>query len=156
MAPEATANEPLLAGVEIGGTKLQVALGTGDGKLTHVAKVASVPSEGAPGVLRKIVETLSLIRAEAGQLAVKIDALGVGFGGPVEDDTGRVVTSHQVAGWDGFDLAQWSRQLLGCDRVRIANDSDTAALAEAILAQAEIIRPSCTSTVAAASVAGWW
>src|SRR5207248_5588282 len=44
---------------------------------------------------------------------------------------GVVTTSHQVAGWDGFPLADWVRSNLGIEGVSLQNDADTAALGEA-------------------------
>ena len=134
MAPDVEeTQQPLLAGVEIGGTKLQVAIWRrgGDHVYFH-PKVTCVPSEGAPGVLRRVRECLGAALKQLRQ-GSRPDAIGIGFGGPVEDGTGRVVTSHQVVGWDGFDLAHWMLEEFGCDRVRVANDSDTAALGEALM-----------------------
>jgi glucokinase len=45
------------------------------------------------------------------------------------------VTSHQVAGWDDFPLAQWTRDTFGLPVV-VNNDCDAAALAEARLGAA--------------------
>ncbi len=42
-----------------------------------------------------------------------------------------MVKSHQIAGWDDFPLAQWFEQKLGVPAV-VANDADTAGLAEAL------------------------
>ena len=60
----------------------------------------------------------------------RIEAVGVGFGGPVDVDQGVVISSHQVQGWDHFPLADWIRGTLGIARVSIANDADTAGLGE--------------------------
>ncbi len=60
-----------------------------------------------------------------------VEAVGVGFGGPVDSARGVVFTSHQVTGWDNFALAETLRRELSVARVAIENDADTAALAEA-------------------------
>ena len=44
--------------------------------------------------------------------------------------TGRVITSHQVAGWTDFPIVEWTREAFGLP-VRLGNDCDVAALAEA-------------------------
>jgi glucokinase len=41
------------------------------------------------------------------------------------------VRSYQVAGWDGFELADWARRTLDIPLVVVQNDADTAALGEA-------------------------
>jgi glucokinase len=118
---------PALA-VEIGGTKLQLALGRGDGRLLAVERRDVEPARGAEGVRAQIRDAFAAIREGRGPIAVA----GVGFGGPVDADRGVVTTSHQVAGWDGFPLADWARATLGLDRVVVQNDADTAALGEAV------------------------
>src|SRR5207244_6931284 len=41
------------------------------------------------------------------------------------------ITSHQIAGWDGFPLADWIGDLVGAPTV-LGNDADVAGLAEAL------------------------
>src|SRR5262249_30550333 len=57
-------------------------------------------------------------------------AIGVGFGGPVNWKTGRICRSHQIEGWSEFDLAGWLRQLASVP-VFVDNDANVAALGEA-------------------------
>jgi glucokinase len=59
-----------------------------------------------------------------------VAAAGIGFGGPVVAGRGVVTTSHQVAGWDDFPLADWARRTLGVENVSLENDADTAGLGE--------------------------
>jgi glucokinase len=118
--------DALALAIEIGGTKLQLALGRGDGTLVAVERRDVEPARGAAGVLDQIRDAYAAIRP-AGPIA----AAGIGFGGPVDAARGVVTKSHQVAGWDGFPLADWARTNFGLDRVVVGNDSDTAALGEA-------------------------
>jgi glucokinase len=59
-----------------------------------------------------------------------VQRIGYGFGGPVNSATGRVITSHQVNGWTDFPIVEWTQEALGFP-VRLGNDCDVAALAEA-------------------------
>lgn len=118
-------------GVEIGGTKLQAALGDGRGLFEKVVRVAAEAQEGRERICQQV---LALVRslldpANAGDGTVK--RIGVGFGGPVDPAAGLVVTSHQVLGWDDFPLAGWLRDHTGVGVV-LGNDSDLAGLAEAL------------------------
>lgn len=124
-------SKPLLLGVEIGGTKLQVGLGHGDGSILQLRRASIRPDAGAPAILEQVVEeadracwTLDL-RREA------IEAVGVGFGGPVDAERGLTTTSHHVPGWDGFPLADWFRKAFGVEAAAVENDADTAGLGEA-------------------------
>lgn len=113
-------------GIEIGGTKLQLGIGAGDGSpLVRLERFDVDPAQGAEGILRRIERAaLDLLDRHA------IRAVGCGFGGPVDAAGGRVVKSHHVAGWDRFELAGWLGRVFAAPAV-IANDADTAGLAEA-------------------------
>ncbi len=113
-------------GIEIGATKLQLAVGHGDGSppLAFVRLDAQL-ADGAAGIRRQIAEAARPLIARHAPRAV-----GFGFGGPVDPERGRTVKSHQVDGWDDFPLAQWCQETLGLP-ARLGNDSDSAGLAEA-------------------------
>jgi glucokinase len=114
-----------LLGIEIGGTKLQLGLGAGDGIITRLIRRPVDPSKEAEGIRAQIVEAFRSLDAP-------ISAVGIGFGGPVDVDRGVVTKSHQVEGWDGFALADWARSELGIPLVTVSNDADSAALGEAL------------------------
>jgi glucokinase len=124
-------NDELLLGVEIGGTKLQLGLGRGDGEILALERRVIRPEAGAPGILQQIAEAYEnlLSRFSAGHL--RPSAVGIGFGGPVDAPRGRTLKSHQISGWDGFELANWARQTLKVADVAVQNDADTAGLGEA-------------------------
>lgn len=113
-------------GIEIGGTKLQLGVGHGDGAEFVAFERRDIDrAQGARGILNQIRETgRELIAAH------DVQRVGFGFGGPVFGDRGIVQTSHQVSGWDGFPLAEWCRTELGRPAV-LGNDCDSACLAEA-------------------------
>ena len=125
------ASSPLYLGIEIGGTKLQLGLGGEAGPLRALARRTVVASNGATGILRQIRESCDPLLHEAGVSMSDVEAVGVGFGGPLDSARGVVFKSHQVTGWDNFALAETLRRDLGVARVAIENDADTAALAEA-------------------------
>jgi len=115
-------------GIEIGGTKLQLGVGTGEGTdLIALERLDIDPSRGAAGILDQIAQTGRRLIAEH-----QITRIGFGFGGPVDAAEGRVVTSHQIDGWDDCPLVEWCRETLGRPVV-LGNDCDVAALAEATL-----------------------
>jgi glucokinase len=116
----------MLLGIEIGGTKLQLGVGRGDGPpLAEMERLDVQPERGAEPIRRQIVEAARPLIERHG-----VTALGIGFGGPVDVDAGRTITSHQVEGWNDFPLRDWARDALGLPTV-LSNDSDSAGLAEA-------------------------
>lgn len=117
----------MFLGIEIGGTKLQLGLGAGDGNLADLHRLPVDPNRGAEGIRTLIAEHAVQLLAAC---PTPVRAVGVGFGGPVDDRSRRCIKSHQVAGWDDFPLADWLEQRLGMPAV-LGNDADLAGLAEA-------------------------
>lgn len=123
---------PLFIGVEIGGTKLQAGLGSGDGTLSATVSVAAEAAGGREAICNQVRAMVCQLLHDTGIGADAVAGIGVGFGGPVDVEHGIVFTSHQVSGWDRFPLADWFREEFGVP-VALNNDSDLAGLAEARL-----------------------
>src|SRR5262245_16400360 len=118
-------------GIEIGGTKLQIGLGPGDGTLTDLWRGGVDVAAGGAGIREQIAAAVSELLARAGVARSGVRAVGVGFGGPVDDTARRTITSHQVPGWDDFPLADWLAERFGAPAA-LGNDADVAGLAEAL------------------------
>jgi glucokinase len=116
----------MFLGIEIGGTKLQFGVGQGDGSpLVTLERERVDPKRGAEGIREQIQKCAGPLIERYG-----VAGVGIGFGGPVDSASGRIIKSHQVGGWDDFPLADWARKTLGLP-VIVGNDSDSAGLAEA-------------------------
>jgi len=116
----------MFLGIEIGGTKLQLGVGCGDGTTPVAFERLDVMRSGGGEAIRRGV-------AVAGRALIAqhpVAAVGVGFGGPVDPRTQRTVKSHQIGGWDDFPLGEWCRHTFQLPAV-IVNDADAAGLAEA-------------------------
>ena len=111
--------------IEIGGTKLQLAVGDDTGAITERRRFTVDKARGGEGIREQIADALPALLSKA-----KPVAIGVGFGGPVDWRTGRIARSHQIEGWSGFDLGGWLREQTGLP-VRVDNDANVAALGEA-------------------------
>jgi glucokinase len=119
--------EPVcLLGIEIGGTKLQLAAGDSRGRILHRARFAVERAAGAEGIRAQIKAALPQLAAEW-----KPSAIGVGYGGPVDWRTGKIACSHHIAGWSDFPLGEWLSQQTGLPSF-VENDANTAALGEAL------------------------
>src|SRR5262245_53345003 len=127
-------------GIEIGGTKLQLGLGRGDGQLLGLWRGAVDVAAGGDGIRRQIVAAVPELLAAADVDRGALRGVGVGFGGPVDDDTRSVVKSHQIHGWDGFPLADWLGEALGLPAA-LGNDADCAGLAEALFGAGKGLSP---------------
>jgi glucokinase len=116
----------MFLGIEIGGTKLQMAVGAGDGSELVAAQRFDVePHLGAAGILERLESSATGLLQK-----YEVSRIGIGFGGPVNATAGRAIKSHQIDGWEDFPLTNWCQEMFSLPTV-IGNDCDLAALAEA-------------------------
>ena len=124
-----------LLAIEIGGTKLQLAVGTAQGEILQRWRFEIDPAAGGNGIRAQIESALPDILREH-----EIAGAGVGYGGPVDWRTGTICCSHQVAGWENFPLGEWLRERTR-GPVFIDNDANVAALGEALRGAARESNP---------------
>jgi len=116
----------MFLGIEIGGTKLQLGVGPGDSaQLVAFERVEVERAQGAAGIRHQLQRLAAPLVERYG-----VRAIGIGFGGPVDAESGRVIKSHQVDGWDDFPLVGWCRETFALPAM-LSNDADAAGLAEA-------------------------
>jgi glucokinase len=116
--------QELFAGIEIGGTKLQIVSGNKNGEVLSLHRFEVIGNEGAAGIQDRIELT---IRQHFGN---QLSGIGIGFGGPVNRITGQIATSFHVEGWSGFPIKDWLEAIADCP-VTVDNDANVAALGEA-------------------------
>jgi glucokinase len=113
----------MIVGIEIGGTKLQIVQANTSGLVLNKYQFRVNATEGAAGIRQQIARTI-------GSFDDKISAIGVGFGGPIDHQTGQILTSNQIDGWAGFNLKNWLENICP-STVVVDNDANVAALGEA-------------------------
>lgn len=118
-----------ILGIEIGGTKLQLALGTPQGKLAAVYRDSVDVMNGAKGILDWMEDRIPEFTNQAAGHSNHVRAIGCGFGGPINRNTGQVLKSNQITGWDDFPLKDWLEDAFHLP-VWVENDSNAAAWAE--------------------------
>lgn len=138
MTPPASA-----IGIDFGGTYVRAALVSPAGDLRHFMKVPSRADEGPEGPIESMASAVQQLRA----MAPSIVAVGVGSPGVVHPVTGAQIgeTPH-LPFWTDFPLRERLAKRIGLD-VRVENDANVAALAEARLGAARGARVSMTVTV---------
>jgi glucokinase len=126
-APEGVPYDaPGYLAIEIGGTKLQVAVCDQGFRVLESFRFKIDRGLGAAGIRDRILATLDKTLASHA-----LSACGVGFGGPVDYRNGQVAHSYQIDGWSDFPLRDWLQTATGLP-VAVDNDANTAALAEAV------------------------
>jgi predicted NBD/HSP70 family sugar kinase len=119
------------AGVDLGGTKIDVLIVEGEQDVRGRARRPTPTEGGAAAIVEAIAgavgEAADAAAVDAGQLT----GVGVGSPGAVDADAGTVgFNSNLAGGWDApYPLAEELARLIGT-RVRMANDVEVAAAAE--------------------------
>ena len=123
----------LCLGIEIGGTKTQVGIGTReDGLLPGgILRRPVDPKRGADGIRRDLLSMVDEVLSFQGLTLSDIERIGIGYGGPVDSARGVALKSFQIDGWTDFPLKVWAEDRWG-KPVIVENDASTAGLAEYI------------------------
>lgn len=119
----------LILGIEIGGTKQQVAIGTPEGQILTLRQVRVDLASGGAGIRKWLHEQISELIGTAEAENRKISAIGVGFGGPIDTARGQVLQSIQVSGWQDFPIKSWFQEQFNLPTI-VANDSNAATWGE--------------------------
>ena len=126
--PTAPGGAPVVAAVDIGGTKIDVALAAGDGALLGRRRLETRAPEGAAAAAERVAAAVEdLARRHAG--GAPVSGAGVVCPGVIQAD--RILLAPNLPGWEDVDLAGCLRQALGVASVAVTNDVRAGALAEA-------------------------
>jgi glucokinase len=114
----------MVLAIDIGGTKFTLAVFDGERLVRRESRTTDVKG-GRDWMLAQIGGTLRQWGQE-----YQFEGCGIGFGGPVNFASQRVVLSTHVSGWHDFDLCGFVRELTGAPVV-IDNDANVGAVGEA-------------------------
>jgi len=118
-----------ILGVEIGGTKLQLALGTPDGVILDTLKEQVNVSDGGDGIRHWLETNIPVFISDVEKRFGQVTAIGCGFGGPLDHHQGRVLQSIQISGWEDFPIRDWFMETFSLPTT-VDNDSNAAAWGE--------------------------
>ncbi len=113
--------------IDVGGTKIAIGVVDAQGTILAQGETPAAPALGYAAALGRIVALLRSLMAQSGRA---IGGIGVGSTGPIDSETGVYGDVGTLPGWQGSPLgADLAREF--ALRVRVENDADAAALAEA-------------------------
>jgi glucokinase len=120
-------------GVDIGGTKVAAGMVNAAGEITFQTRTPMVANEAAAGlaaVITAIDSVQAANRSSAGANQT-ISGIGICAPGPLDPRTGVVINPPNLPGWRDFPLAAEIFKVYNVP-VRVDNDGNAAALAEAL------------------------
>jgi len=102
----------LSMGIEIGGTKTQVGIGSAATGLLPggIARRQVRREHGADGILRDILSMVDEILAAQNFTLADISKIGIGYGGILDSSRGVVLKSYQIDGWTNYPLKEWTEK----------------------------------------------
>ncbi|RYD07147.1 hypothetical protein N752_00765 [Desulforamulus aquiferis] len=118
-------NQDLIAGIDLGGTKILAAVADRQGNILSEIYLPTEAERGTSVILNNLCRSVSLAMSKAG-FQGEPGALGIGVPGAV--DKGIVHLAPNL-GWKEFDLGRELPRIFNC-KVETANDANLAALGE--------------------------
>jgi glucokinase len=116
-------------GIDIGGTKTAVVLGSQDGESMRVLDRVAFPTEAERGpapALARVFELVPPLLAECGGEAA---AIGVSSGGPLDSQRGIILSPPNLPGWDDIHIVDILEERFHIPAF-LQNDANASALAE--------------------------
>ncbi|HVO09452.1 MAG TPA: ROK family protein [Vicinamibacteria bacterium] len=115
--------------VDIGGTKVAVAVVLAGGELAAETTLPTESSRGFASGLARIREAVLSVTERAGVSASGRAGIGIGCTGPVDPRRGTIHNPYTLPGWDGADIVGGLRDAFACPVV-LENDADAALVGE--------------------------
>ena len=123
------ANDTLVVGVDIGGTKVAAGLVDRNGEIKTQVRTPMVTNREAGDGLAAVVSAIDLLVARDAKERTSIRGIGICAPGPLDPNTGVVINPPNVSCWRNFPLAAEIEKVYGVP-VKVENDANAAALAE--------------------------
>jgi len=125
----------LIAGIDIGGTKIAGGLVNQKGRL--VGQTLTVPTRAGEGIKTSYGQVLRVIERLLSQAGGKAELSGIGLcaPGPVNPRTGMVLNPPNLPGWNNLPLAKKIEDRFSLP-TKVENDANAAGLAEAVFGAA--------------------
>lgn len=123
-------NRGLVAGVDIGGTKVAAGLVDHDGEIKTQLRMPMVANAEASAGLAAVVSAIDLLLGHDVRALSPIRGIGICAPGPLDPATGVVINPPNLPCWRNFPLAAEVAKIYRVP-VRVENDANAAALAEA-------------------------
>lgn len=126
---EKNQTDSLLCGIDLGGTKVAVALVRNDGVIHAKRLIRNHRGRAPQDVVDLIATHVRQLADESGLDVAYLNGIGVGSSGHVDYQNGVVITNSNLTGFQGFPLGERLEHALGVP-IYLDNDANAQAYAE--------------------------
>jgi len=116
----------VLAGIDIGGTKIALGLAGLDAQLLSLSRLPTQIELGPDRIMQAALDQLEQMTQE---IDAQIAAIGVCCGGPLDRRKGLILSPPNLPGWDEFPIMNVVNERFGVPAL-LDNDANAAALGE--------------------------
>ncbi len=116
----------VIAGIDIGGTKIAVALETLNGERIAARRLPTEIEIGAYSIFENVARAMTEMLEEN---RAKLISIGIGCPSPLDIEKGLVMSPSNLRDWDNFPIVKLFRERFNV-AVVLENDANTAALGE--------------------------
>lgn len=116
-----------VAGIDIGGTKIALAVADLEGRIIEKARFPARTAERGPHAIME--EALAEIAHMLGKSGSCLAAVGIGCAGPLDRKRGLILSPPNLPGWNEFPIVRLVEERLGVPAL-LDNDANAAALGE--------------------------
>lgn len=121
-------------GIDIGGTKISIALGNEKGKILSECLIPTRTGTQTRQSVRELIRNIKKLLEKYPAPKYKNLGIGAGLPGPVDPHKGTVPVSPHLGGWQGIPLRKILEKETGLPAV-LANDANAAAVGEKFFGQ---------------------
>ncbi|MFC1870539.1 ROK family protein [Chloroflexota bacterium] len=121
--------DPLILGIDLGGTKILTAVANTKGVMLSRDHSITPAKEGPDAVVKSVLESVSRVLDQAHIATADLTAIGVGAPGLSNPETGLLFTSPNLPGWKDVPLRDIIEKELG-RKAFLINDANAAAIGE--------------------------
>jgi glucokinase len=118
-----------VVGLDIGGTKTAVLVGTYEGEILHRLSFPTATEKGFQSSFRQICRKTKQTLGWARKKGIEIDAVSVSVGGPLDIERGIIYSPPNLPGWNEIHLKEMLQREFSLPTL-IEHDGNAGALAE--------------------------
>ncbi|MDD4363228.1 MAG: ROK family protein [Atribacterota bacterium] len=128
--------DKLIIGIDLGGTKIGIALVNRNGQIKDYLKTSTLAEQGREKVVGRLLQNICHMINKSRENDNEISGIGIGIPGPVNSKLGIVNFAPNLPGWDNVPIKNILEKELNIP-VKIENDANAAAWGEKIYGVAQ-------------------